>query len=158
MHLQVLKAGNSWSECGETIMVASAMCPGPHLNFRPYQCQPSSRGLGQAGAPLLGSPSLFCSLIHSSRESDPSWLVSPNLLFPPALSSKIWWQNWRRVKPCKVDGQFLSVFQMSLPCMELFIPEGPQMFQSQATMCCLALKLWLRLRGYMCDCRCRSMA
>lgn len=38
-----------------------------------------------------------------------------------------------------------------LPCTEFFIPEGNQMFQSQATVYCLVLKSWVRLGGYMCD-------
>lgn len=46
----------------------------------------------------------------------------------------------------------------SSPLHGLFIPEGNQMFQSQATVYCLVLKLWVRLGGYMCDFRRRSMA
>ena len=137
------------------------LCAPTTLEFLPPSGSPLSGRLSQVAAPPSQLSKPFpqsCSLLRG-KVTLAGWLVTSLLILPGCkvcdlmaeLKEGRTLQGGWIVPLC-----FPNV--IPLPCMEFFIPEGNQMFQSQATVNCLLLKPWVRLGGYMCDFRHRSMA
>lgn len=140
---------------------SSCCVPGPHLNFCPHQGQPLSRGLRQAAAlaSQLSKPFLQSGSLLRGKVTLAGWLAT-NLLILPGCKVCDLMTELKKGKTLQGRWTVPLCFPnvIPLPCMEFFIPEGNQMFQGQAIVYCLVLKPWVRLGGYMCDFRHRSMA
>lgn len=145
-----------WKHCPGS----SCCVPGPHLNFCPRQGHPereTKTGCSPCFSALEAFPAVW--FTPQGKVTLAGWLAT-NLLILPGCKfcnlvtelkdSKTLQGEWT-IPPCFPNA-------IPLPCTEFFIHEGNQMFQSQTTVYCLVLKLWVRLGGYMCDFRHRSLA
>lgn len=136
--------------------------PRTHLNSLPGQSVslPWAGDWGRWQPQFLSSLGLFSSLVHSSRESDLSQLVSHQPLvstWPQVLRSGDRIEEGSNRARCTESSSLFSKCHSS-SLQELFTPEGHGVYQSQAATCLLVLELGLRIRGYMCDVRYRSTA
>lgn len=139
---------------------SSCCVPGLHLNSAPVRvaleweteagCSPSFSAL-QAFPEVLFTP--------QGKVTLAGWLAT-NLLILPGCKFCDLMTELKEGKTLQGKWIVPLCFPniIPLPCTEFFIPEGNQMFQSQATVYCLVLKPWVRFGGYMCDFRRRSMA